>query len=144
MGEGIVRKTHMDINKVTLVGRLARTPEVRTTTSGQTIATMSLATGHQWKDAKTKEQKKRTDFHHVVLWGGLATIAGKYLDKGSQVYVEGRISHREWTDKTGIKRKSCDIVGSELVFLGSSKKKNAEGSLVKEEPSEKELTVETV
>lgn len=133
----------MDVNKVTLLGRLTRTPEARTTATGQSAVNMSVATNYEWRDIKTKERKKRTDYHRVVLWGGLATVAGKYLDKGSHVYIEGRVQYREWQDKAGAKHKSCDIVGDELVLLGSSKKK-VDNSLVKEEPGASELTVETV
>lgn len=107
----------MNVNKVMLVGRLTRDPEVRTTTTGQSVTSVSLATSHTWKDKGGQKQEK-TEFHNVVLWGRLAEIAGQYLTKGQECFIEGRLQTRAYTDKSGIERKVVDIV-AENMQLGS-------------------------
>ena len=89
------------INKVILIGNLGQDPEIRYTSGGMAIATLSLATSESWRDKQTGEQKERTEWHRVVLVGKLAEVAGQYLKKGSQVYVEGKLQTRKWQDQSG-------------------------------------------
>lgn len=103
----------MNVNRVILVGRLTRDPDVRTTQSGQTVATLGLATNHTWSD-KTGQRQEKTEFHTVVLWGRLAEIAGQYLVKGSECFVEGRLQTRTFVGKDGIERKTTEIVGESM------------------------------
>jgi len=107
----------MNINKVVLVGRLTRDPEVRTTPSGRTVATVSLATSFTWKDATGQKQEK-TEFHNIVIWGKLGEIAGQYLIKGQEAYFEGRLQTRKYTGKDGVERRTTEIV-AENMQLGS-------------------------
>lgn len=106
------------INKVILVGRLGNDPDVRYTASGSAVATISVATSESWKDRNTGQQQERTEWHRVVFFGRLAEIAGQYLKKGSQVYVEGSLRTNKYTDKNGIERYSTDINANELQMLG--------------------------
>jgi single-strand DNA-binding protein len=107
----------MNINKVILVGRLTRDPEVRTTATGQTVTSISIATNRFWKD-KNGQKQDQTEFHNVVLWGKLGEIAGQYLTKGQEAYFEGRLSTRKYTGKDGIERRTTEIV-AENMQLGS-------------------------
>jgi single-strand DNA-binding protein len=107
----------MNVNKVILVGRLTRDPEVRTTPSGQTVATIGLATNNFWTD-KSGQKQEKTEFHNIVLWGRLAEIAGQYLTKGQESYFEGRLQSRTYTGKDGVERKVTEIV-AENMQLGS-------------------------
>ncbi len=107
------------INKVILVGRLGRDPEVRYTPDGTAVANFSIATSEEWKDKGTGEKKERTEWHRIVAWRRLGEICGEYLSKGKQVYIEGRIQNREWEDKEGIKRNTTEIVASQMQMLGS-------------------------
>lgn len=107
------------INKVILVGRLGNDPDVRYTASGSAVTTISIATSESWKDRNTGQQQERTEWHRVVFFGRLAEIAGQYLRKGSQVYVEGSLRTNKYTDKNGIERYSTDINANELQMLGS-------------------------
>lgn len=100
----------MDLNRVTLLGRLGADPEVRRTQSGDPIANFRVATGERWKDKQTGEQKERTEWHTVVAFGPLAQIAEKYLQKGSRVMVEGELRTRKWQDKDGADRYSTEVV----------------------------------
>lgn len=107
----------MNVNKVLLVGRLTRDPEIRTTTSGQTVASISMATNRFWKD-KAGQRQDQTEFHNVVLWGRLAEIAGQYLTKGQETFIEGRLQTRKYTAKDGTERRTTEIV-AENMQLGS-------------------------
>ncbi len=107
------------INKVILVGRLGRDPEVRYTPDGTAVANFSIATSEEWKDKGTGEKKEKTEWHRIVAWRRLGEICGEYLSKGSQIYIEGRIQNREWEDKEGIKRNTTEIVASQMQMLGS-------------------------
>jgi len=107
----------MNVNKVIIVGRLTRDPEVRNTPSGQSVATISLATNRFWKD-KSGQRQDKTEYHNVVLWGRLAEIAGQYLIKGQEAYIEGRMETRKYTGKDGIERRSTEVV-AENMQLGS-------------------------
>lgn len=106
------------INKVILVGRLGNDPDVRYTAAGSAVTTISVATSESWKDRNTGQQQERTEWHRVVFFGRLAEIAGQYLKKGSQVYVEGSLRTNKYTDKNGIERYSTDINANELQMLG--------------------------
>lgn len=103
----------MNLNKVHLIGRLTRDPEVRTTSGGQTVATISLATGRTWtgKDGQKQEQ---TEFHRIILWGRLGEIAGQYLIKGQEAYFEGRLQTNKYTGKDGIERYTTEIVADQM------------------------------
>jgi single-strand DNA-binding protein len=106
------------VNKVILIGNLGNDPEVRTFDSGKTAASFSLATSESYKDKTTGEKKSLTEWHNVVLWGGLADIAGKYLKKGSKVFIEGKIRTRSYNDSNGAKKYITEIVGDSLQMLG--------------------------
>ena len=106
------------INKVILVGNLGADPETRAMPSGTTVANLRVATSESWRDKQTGEQQERTEWHRVALFGRLAEIAGEYLRKGSQVYIEGSLRTRKWQDKQGNERYSTEIVGNELQMLG--------------------------
>ena len=106
------------INKVILIGNLGADPETRAMPSGTTVANLRIATSESWRDKQTGEQQERTEWHRVALFGRLAEIAGEYLRKGSQVYIEGSLRTRKWTDKQGQERYSTEIIGNELQMLG--------------------------
>ena len=107
------------INKVILIGRLGADPEVRTVSENNTVARLSLATSETWNDRNGQKQE-RTEWHRVVVWGKLADICGKFLSKGRQVYVEGRLQTRSWEDQQGNKKYTTEIVANVVQFLGSS------------------------
>lgn len=107
-----------DLNKVMLIGRLAADPELRTTTSGQTVVNFRVATGRQWNDAQGQQQSQ-TEFTQVVAWGKLGDLANQYLRKGRQVFVEGRIQTRSWVDKTNQKHWRTEVVADNVIFLGA-------------------------
>lgn len=106
------------INKVILVGNLGNDPEVRYSQSGSAMTTISIATSESWKDKATGEQKERTEWHRVKFFGKLAEIAGEYLKKGSQVYVEGRLRTDKYTDKNGVERYTTDVFADDMQMLG--------------------------
>jgi len=106
------------VNKVILVGNLGRDPEVRYTPDNAAITNISVATTDTWKD-KSGEKQERTEWHRVAFFGKLAEIAGEYLKKGSQVYVEGRLQTRKWQDKEGQERYTTEIVADRMQMLGS-------------------------
>ncbi|MFP2770045.1 single-stranded DNA-binding protein [Oceanisphaera sp. KMM 10153] len=109
------------INKVILIGHLGQDPEVRYMPSGGAVANITLATSESWRDKQTGEQKERTEWHRVVFFGKLAEIAGEYLRKGSQVYVEGRLQTRKWQGQDGQDRYTTEIVvdvGGSMQMLG--------------------------
>lgn len=106
------------VNKVIIVGNLGADPETRYTTGGSAICNLRIATSEQWKDKQTGENQERTEWHRVVLFGKLGEIAGEYLKKGRQVYIEGSLRTNKYTDKEGIERYSTDIVGNEMQMLG--------------------------
>ncbi|MBE1161393.1 single-stranded DNA-binding protein [Dyella acidiphila] len=106
------------INKVILVGNLGADPEVRYTGSGTAIASLSIATSEQWTDKQSGQKQERTEWHRVKLFGRLAEIAGEYLKKGRQVYIEGSLRTDKYTGKDGVERYSTDIIASDLQMLG--------------------------
>ncbi len=107
------------VNKVILVGNLGKDPEVRYMPSGGAVANVTIATSESWKDKQTGEQRDRTEWHNVVFYNRLAEIAGEYLKKGSQAYIEGSLRTRKWQDKNGQDRYSTEIIASEMQMLGS-------------------------
>jgi single-strand DNA-binding protein len=108
------------INKVIIVGNLGADPETRYTANGGAITTIRVATSEAWKDKQSGEQQERTEWHRVKFFGRLAEIAGEYLRKGRQVYVEGRLQTDKYTDKDGIERYTTDIVANEMQMLGGT------------------------
>ena len=115
------------LNKVQLIGNLGRDPEVRTH-SGKPIATLSLATSERWTDKETGELKEATEWHRVVLHGRNAELAGEHLVTGSQVYVEGALSTRKWSDAQNVERYTTEVRAFELKFLGGKRKDNGGGN----------------
>ncbi len=105
------------LNKVILIGNLGRDPELKMTPSGQALARFSVATTETWKNPQGEKQSK-TEWHNIVVWGKQAEIAEKYLRKGKQVMIEGRIQYREYTDQAGVKKTACDIRCDNFVMLG--------------------------
>lgn len=106
------------LNKVLLIGRLGKDPEIRYTADGSPVANFSLATSEFWTD-KNGTRQERTEWHNIVAWSRLADLSKRYLSKGRQVYIEGRIRTREWDDREGNKRRTTEVVASQMVLLGS-------------------------
>lgn len=113
------------VNKVIIVGTLGNDPEVKYSASGSAIANLSVATSEQWKDKQTGEKKEQTEWHRVVIFGKLAEVAGEYLRKGSQVYIEGQLRTRKWSDSNGVDRYTTEIVipqmGGFMQMLGGKR-----------------------
>ena len=107
------------INKVILVGNVGLDPEVRTTESGVKVARLRLATSERYTDKQSGERKELTEWHTITLWRGLADIVDRYVHKGSQLYIEGRLRTREWTDTNNIKRYTTEILADNMQLLGS-------------------------
>ncbi|HWQ10849.1 MAG TPA: single-stranded DNA-binding protein [Holophaga sp.] len=105
------------LNKVILIGNLGRDPELKMTPGGQALARFSLATTETWKNQNGEKQSK-TEWHNIVVWGKQAEVAEKYLRKGKQILVEGRIQYREYQDQAGVKKTACDIRCDNFVMLG--------------------------
>ena len=106
------------INKVIIVGNLGNDPEIRTMPNGEQVANITVATSESWKDKNTGERKETVEWHRIVLYRRLAEIAGQYLTKGSQVYIEGRLKTRKWQDNNGQDRYTTEIQGDNLQMLG--------------------------
>lgn len=117
------------VNKVILVGNLGKDPEVRHTGTGQAVANFSIATSESWTD-KSGAKQERTEWHRIVAWGKTAELCGQYLSKGRQVYIEGKLQTREWTDKENRKQYSTEVVAQQVTFLagGKSEGRSASGS----------------
>lgn len=115
------------VNKAILIGNLTKDVEVKYTPSGDAVANLNLATNETWKDKTTGEKKEAVEFHRVTMFGKLAEIAGKYLAKGSPVYLEGKITTRKWTDKNGIERYTTEIRADEMKMLGGRKDNSVQG-----------------
>lgn len=145
----------MDLNKATIIGNVVRDPEIRTTPSGQTVASFSVATNLVWKDKEGQRQQK-VEFHNVVAWRKLGEIIGQYLKKGSKVYIEGRIETRSWDDQNAIKRYRTEIIADNMIMLdraGTSPAPNQAASAEKPkqdvpptppEESEEEMKIEDI
>jgi single-strand DNA-binding protein len=115
------------LNKVMLIGRLGRDPEIRYTPNGLAIANFSIATSEEWFDKTANEKKERTEWHRIVVFGKLGELCGEYLSKGRQVYVEGRLQTRSW-EKDGVTRYTTEIVASNIQFLGAKDSADNAGS----------------
>lgn len=122
------------LNKVMLIGNLGKDPEVRYTPDGTPVATFSLATSENWTD-KSGGRQEHTEWHTVVAWNKLADLCKRYLSKGRQVYIEGRIRSRDWTDKDGNKRRTTEVIASQMVLLGSRSQGADAGAHSMEAPS---------
>ena len=107
------------VNKAIIVGNLGRDPEVRYSANGNAIANATVATTDSWRDKQTGDRQEKTEWHRVVFFGRLAEIAGEYLRKGSQVYIEGRLQTRKWEDQNGQERYTTEIVANDMQMLGS-------------------------
>lgn len=107
------------LNKVMLIGNLGADPELRQTTSGQSVCELRIATNESWFDKSTQTRKDRTEWHRVIVWGVSGENCAKYLSKGSKAYVEGRIQTREWEDQSGAKRYTTEIIAGSVQFLSS-------------------------
>src|ERR1035437_3219426 len=107
------------VNKVILVGRLGKDPEVRYLPDGGAVCNITLATSETWKDKTSGEKQEKTEWHRVTFYRKLAEIAGEYLKKGREIYVEGRLETRKWTDKEGRDRYTTEIIANEMQMLGS-------------------------
>lgn len=124
------------INKVILVGRLGRDPEIRYTPSGIAVANFTIATSEEWKDKNTGEKQERTEWHKIEAWRRLGEICGEYLHKGKQVYIEGRLQTDSWEDRDGNKRYTTKVVAQNMQMLDSPSKGG------KAEPREEQFSVE--
>ena len=124
----------MSVNKVILVGRLGKDPETRYMTNGEAVTNATLATSENWKD-KSGEKQEKTEWHNLVFYRRLAEVAGEYLKKGSQIYVEGKLQTRKWQTKEGQDRYTTDIIVDQMHMLGG--KSSAGGSF---EATEKPMT----
>ncbi|TXB65790.1 single-stranded DNA-binding protein [Vicingus serpentipes] len=109
------------INKVILVGNLGKDPEVRYLEGGTAVANFPIATSETYKDRNSGEKKTITEWHNIVVWRGLAEIAEKYLKKGNQVYIEGKLRTRQWQDKDGSNRYTTEVVGENMQMLGGKR-----------------------
>jgi len=107
----------MDLNKVMLIGNVTRDPELRSTPSGQSVASFSLATNRVWKDPSSGERKSAAEFHNIIAWRKLAEICGQYLRKGSKIYVEGRLQTRNWQGQDGNKRYMTEVIMENMIML---------------------------
>jgi len=137
----------MDLNKAMIIGRLTRDPEIRTTTTGQNVASFSLATNRVWKDQSGAKQE-RVEYHNIVAWGKLAEIIGQYLGKGKRVYVEGRLQTSDWEGQDGVKRYKTEITAENLIMLDSKGNSpspmagNAPVPTIQQEPADNNSTDE--
>ena len=108
----------MDLNKVMLIGRITKDPDARTTQTGQSVASFSVATNARWKDQQGQLQE-RGEFHNIVAWRKLADICKQYLRKGSKVYIEGRLQTRSWQDQQGVTKYRTEVVADNMIMLDS-------------------------
>ena len=111
------------LNKVMIIGRLGRDPEMRYTPSGRPVTTFTIATSRSWNTSEG-ERRTETEWFNIVAWGSLAEICKQYLNKGQQVYVEGRLQTRQWEDSEGVKHTSTEIVANEMIMLGERRDSN--------------------
>ncbi len=146
----------MNLNKAMIIGNLTRDPEVKTTPSGQNVATFSVATNRVWTNAQGQKQEA-VEYHNIVAWGKLAEICGQYLNKGKKVYVEGRLQTRDWQGQDGVKRYKTEIVIENMIMLdrGGSPAGSSAGTPASSgpapspepepvEPQEEEIKVENI
>ncbi|HEU0283212.1 MAG TPA: single-stranded DNA-binding protein [Gallionella sp.] len=125
----------MSVNKVILIGRLGKDPETRYMTNGEAVTNATLATSENWKD-KSGEKQEKTEWHNLVFYRRLAEIAGEYLKKGSQIYVEGKLQTRKWQTKEGQDRYTTEIIVNEMTMLGGKSSGGGSFEVVESERSE--------
>lgn len=134
----------MNLNKAMIIGNLTRDPELRSTPSGQNVASFSVATNLTWTDQSGQQQKK-TEFHNIIAWRKLADICGQYLKKGSKVYIEGRLQTTDWTGQDGVKRYRTEIVVENMIMLDNRGGNNSGGDNFPSQPEqEEEIQVENI
>lgn len=141
----------MDLNRATILGRLTRDPELKTTPTGKSVCTVGVATGRTWVDQAGNKQEK-TEFHNVVMWGKLGEIAGKYLAKGRRVYIEGRLETRNWVgQQDNVKHYRTEIIADNMIMLdaprgaaGNEQGGNDAPPAPTEEPAEEVIKVEDI
>jgi single-strand DNA-binding protein len=144
----------MNLNRAMLIGNLTRDPEVKTTPSGQNVASFSVATNRVWTNQQGQKQEA-VEYHNIVAWGKLAEICGQYLNKGKKIYVEGRLQTRDWQGQDGVKRYKTEIVAENMIMLdrgGAPGGSPSSGSSVQSAPSdepaagpeEEEIKVENI
>ncbi|ARF52093.1 single-stranded DNA-binding protein [Pantoea stewartii] len=134
------------VNKVILVGNLGADPEVRYMPSGGAVANITLATSESWRDKATGEMKEQTEWHRVVLFGKLAEVAGEYLRKGSQVYIEGQLRTRKWTDQAGTEKYTTEVVvnvGGTMQMLGGRSANTNGNNAQSDHPQQSQQTSST-
>ena len=124
----------MSVNKVILIGRLGKDPETRYMTNGEAVTNATLATSETWKD-KSGEKQEKTEWHNLVFYRRLAEIAGEYLKKGSQIYVEGKLQTRKWQTKEGQDRYTTEIVVNEMTMLGGKSSGSGSFEVVENKPA---------
>jgi single-strand DNA-binding protein len=112
----------MSVNKCVLIGHCGRDPSIRYSAEGQAMTSIALATSSSWKDKATGEKREETEWHNLVFYGRLAEVAGEYLKKGMQVYVEGRLKTRKWEDKNQVTRYSTEVICDQMQMLGGKQK----------------------
>lgn len=142
----------MDLNKVMLIGRLTKNPELRSTPNGQSVTSFSLATNRVFTDAQGQKQE-RAEFHNIVAWGKLAEICSQYLSKGRRAYIEGRLQTRDWVGQEGVRRFSTEIVAENMIILDSGNRQEGGGrpftrdtqqDIPADQQSEEETTIEEI
>ena len=131
------------INKVILVGNLGKDPEVRHFEGNSSVASFSVATSESYMDKTTNERKTQTEWHNVVMWNGLAGVAEKYLKRGSQVYIEGKLTTRKWQDKDGNDKYTTEILGNEMNMLGGRQSSGDGGAYDQSQPAAKPAQSQT-
>jgi single-strand DNA-binding protein len=129
------------INKVILVGRLGRDPEVRYTPNGVPVANFSIATSEEWKDKESGEKRERTEWHRIEAWRRLGEICGDYLNKGKLVYIEGKLQTDAWEDRDGNKRYTTKVIAQNLQMLDSAGKGGSAESVDERHPVEEPLNI---
>ncbi len=129
------------INKVILVGRLGRDPEVRYTPNGVPVANFSIATSEEWKDKETSEKRERTEWHRIEAWRRLGEICGEYLHKGKQVYIEGKLQTDAWEDRDGNKRYTTKVIAQTMQMLDSAGKGGSAESVDERHPVEEPVNI---
>ena len=122
------------VNKVILIGNLGADPETRYTANGQAITTIRIATTDSWTDKQSGQKQERTEWHRVKMWGRLAEIAGEYLKKGRQVYIEGRLQTDKYTDKEGIERYTTDVIANDMQMIGGTGERGSDMGAPRERP----------
>lgn len=142
----------MDLNKVMLIGRLTKNPELRSTPSGQSVTSFSIATNRVFTDAQGQKQE-RAEFHNIVAWGKLAEICSQYLSKGRRAYIEGRLQTRDWVGQEGVRRYSTEIIAENMIILDSGNRQEGgsrsfahdnQQNTPADQQSEEETTIEEI